>query len=251
MKNISVVIITKNNEEVIERCLESAKNFSEIILVDEYSTDKTEEISKKFNTKIIKQKWLGFAKQKNLGIKNTRNDWVLSLDSDESLSKELLNEIKNLDPNNFDGFYLKRRTKFLGHYITHAGWYPDYQIRLFKKSKMMFEDRDVHEKVLPNGNIGKLKNDILHESYKNIEEYLEKFNKYTTLDAGSKRYKNYKISFKFYLLILFKPIYKFLKMYLWQLGFLDGFIGYLLCKYSAYYEFSVLAKVYMDKKCKN
>lgn len=249
MEKISAVVITKNNEKTIKQCLDSIKHLDEVIIVDNGSSDQTLHIAKKIhNVRIFSQDWLGYAGQKNFGISKAKNKWVLSLDSDECLPESLFQEIQGLNFSLYDGFYLPRLTYFLDQPIWHCGWYPDHQIRLFKKTKMKFSSDAVHEKVAPVGQIGKLKNHLLHHSYQTTGEYFERLNHYTTLEASLDKYKKIKPPLKTYLKLLTKPVYRFFKMYLWQKGFLDGLTGLKLCIFSSYYDFIVFAKVYYRVK---
>jgi len=234
---LSVIIITKNEEKNLEKCLLSLRDLpSEIILVDSGSTDKTLEIAKKWQVKIFHKKFSGFGFQKNFALSKASYDWVLSVDADERMSKSLYLEIKKALNASFDGFYIPCLSNFLGKWIRHAGWYPQYKLRLFKKSKMKFEEKLVHEEVKPKGRIGYLKNPILHYSYPTLKEYLRKLEIYTALEAHpSLNPLNFWTVFNLFL----KPVYRFSEMYIFNSGFLDGWRGFLLSILSSYYEFKV------------
>ncbi|MEK6647325.1 MAG: glycosyltransferase family 9 protein [Candidatus Firestonebacteria bacterium] len=237
---ISAVIITKNEEENILGCLKTISFADEIIVVDSESTDNTVEICKKFGCKVYEQEWLGYSKQKNLGITKSSGKWILSVDADERITDELRNEI--IDATNtseYNGFYLPRRSFFLGRWIKYSGLYPDYNLRLFKKDCGQFNEKLVHESVKVTGNIGKLKNPISHYIYKDITEYIEKFNKYTSLAA--EEIKNKK--FRWYH-VIFNPKITFYKKYIFKKGFLDGISGLVICVISAFYTFVKYAKLW-------
>lgn len=234
---ISACILTKNNEKTLERLLQSLSFAGEIIIVDDESTDNTLQIAKKYHCKIFAQKLVNFGAQRNFSISKASNDWVLVLDSDEVVSPELAREIKKvLTAPDKDGYYLPRLTYFLGKAIRHSGWYPDSSIRLFNRQKTRFEESAVHEKVQPTKNIGYLKEPLLHYSYANLGQYFSKLNKYTQMQSRQSRIANSHLNF---VLMFFKPLYRFFKMYFANLGFLDGWRGLLLAKLSAYYDFRV------------
>ena len=229
---ISAVIITRNEEKNIARCLESLKWVDEIVVVDSESTDKTVEIAKRYNAKIVSPIWEGYGKAKNFGVDAVCGEWILSVDADEELSEKLKIEIKeiisNLDA--CDGYYLKRKTKFMGRWILHCGWYPDYILRLFKKSKGRFDDKVIHERVLVQGTTGKTNGELLHYSYESLEQYFEKFNRYTTISANEELAKGTNVDI---VKLLIKPIAAFLKHYIIKLGFLDSTAGFVLSVLSA------------------
>lgn len=246
---ISVVIITKNEQDNLPYCLENVKWADEIIVVDSGSTDTTVDIAKRFGAKIFEKKWEGYGIQKNFAIDNAENDWVLSIDADEIISPELQNEIKKIIKNDSDcaSFKIPRKLIFQGKFLRWGGCYPDYQIRLFRKGKAKFNLDLVHEKLVVDDKIGRLKNSIEHHSYKNLSDYFERFNRYTTLNA-LKRFDNRK---RFYLWqYLYAPV-KFIKLYFLQLGFLDGIPGLnwaLLCSFFDIIKFLKLKELHTSDK---
>ena len=239
---ISVIIITHNEEDNIRRCLESVTFAEEIIVIDSFSRDKTLEIAAGFTRNIFKREWEGFSRQKNYGISRARNEWILSLDADEVLSVELKQEIIDLNPKGYAGYYIKRKPYFMGKFIRHCGWYPDKQLRLFKKSEGQFdENKIVHESVLLKGKKRVLENQMLHFPYKNIGQYFEQFNKYTSLAA--QQYMRDGRKFSKAKLIL-NPLATFFKMYFLRAGLLDGFAGFCICILSSWYNFVKYAKLW-------
>jgi len=245
MSKISVVIITKNAERHLKKCLESIAWADEILIIDSGSRDNTLVIAKRFKTKIIKQKWLGFAKQKNLGISRAKNNWILSIDADEILDKEIIKSIQRADLKNYDGFYLNRKNFFGDKWVRYSGWYPDWQLRLFRKDKMCFEEKKVHEEVKARGKIGYLKGHLLHYTYQNNQDYFRKIDNYTTLDAQILYNKKRKWSLVYQ---LGKPIKEFFQMYIQKKGFLDGWLGLKICLFSAYYRWEVAKKLRIMEK---
>lgn len=183
MENISVIVITKDEESQIEECLQSISWADELIIVDSESTDKTVDISKKYTDKIFIRKWEGYAPQKSYALSLAKNKWVLSLDADERITDNLKNEIMQIDFNVFDGYIIPRENYFLHKKITSCGWEKDSQLRLFKKDNTSVTDRLVHEGFVVKGNIGILKNPMTHFTYNSIEKAITKINHYSSLQA--------------------------------------------------------------------
>ncbi len=232
MPQLSVVIIAFNEEKNIEGCLKSVQSISDdIIVVDSFSTDKTVEVSKKYNAKVFQQEWLGYAKQKNYANSLAQNDYILSLDADEVLSEELKHSIEKITK--WDGVYeFNRLTNYCGSWIKHCGWYPDKKIRIFPKVPTKWEGDFVHETLVlpPNAKVHFLKGDLLHYSYHSISDHYNQIEKYSTLHAQAMRQRGKKARwFNLYV----NPAFKFFKTYFLQLGFLDGVAGYQVSKISA------------------
>ena len=240
---LSVVIITKNNELIIRHCLESVKWADEIVIVDSGSVDQTLDICSQYRCKIVQSPWLGFGKTKQLAVANASYNWIFSIDTDETCSPQLREKIVAITKNqsNIVGYKIKRRTFFLGKLIKYSGWQNDYPLRLFTKDAGNFNDRDSHEYVEIVGEVSKIKEIILHNSYPTLASFITKMDVYTTLSAEEAFRKN-KMSSP--LIAVIKSIYKFSKMYFLQLGFLDGMTGYLLAKNSSYGVFIKYLKLY-------
>lgn len=243
---LSVAVITFNEENHIRRTLESVKWADEIVIVDSGSTDRTVEISREYTDKIIQHDWLGFAAQKNLAIDKTTGDWVLSLDADEPVEPSLATEIRTIisSPDVHAGYFIPRKTFFLGKQIRHGGWYPDYNLRLFQKGKGRFEDRAVHESVKVRGTTGKTKHAILHYAYTDLASYLSSIDKYSTLAVqvmagnGISKFKTGWVN------ILLRPLFTFLYKYIFRLGFMDGKHGLILNLFHSWYVFAKYAKAW-------
>lgn len=225
--NISVVIITKNEEKNIRRCLESVKWADEIVLIDSQSTDRTTAIVSEFGARIYSPVWRGYGAAKREGVDRARGRWVLSIDADEVVTAGLATEIRQVISNGSDlnGYYVVRRTNFLGRWILHCGWYPDHVLRLFKKSEGNFNDAVIHERAVVNEPIGYLKGEILHYSYPTMELYLEKSNHYTTVGAREAFRKGKRAGF---FAIVIKPLGSFIRHYIIKQGFRDGLEGFVL-----------------------
>ena len=185
MSRISAVIITRNEEINLARCLESLKWVDEIIVVDSHSVDRTRDIAEHYGAKFLLIDWPGFGPAKQHGVDAATNEWVLSIDADEEVSQPLRDEIKEVIDSSeaCDGYEMPRKTNFLGRWINHSNWYPDYVLRLFRKSRGGFDNAVVHEKVVVDGSVGRLNSDLLHYSYPSLDTYFEKFNRYTTVGA--------------------------------------------------------------------
>lgn len=224
MNTISAVIITLNEARIIEKTLKSLDFCDEIIIVDSGSTDDTLNIAKRYTDKIFIREFDTYGRQKNVGISHTKNSWILTVDADEVLSNELIEEIKNLELYNieYSAYKIQRMNYFLGKKMSFGSFKNDFVIRLIDKRKCKWNDDVVHEKMIVNGSIGNLKNSILHFTVLDIESALQKQIKYGESNAV-KDYNNGKRYSTFHHLI--KPYIKFIEIYIAKLGFLDGKAG--------------------------
>ena len=244
MKKISVCIVTYNEEKNILDCLKSIEWADEIIIVDSFSTDKTMEICRKFTDKIFQRQWAGYIDQKNFALQQTRHRWVLFLDADERLSPMLAEEIQkeiSSDPNRWSGFSFPRHVYYLGRWINHGGWYPDYKVRLFRKDKGYFGGEEPHDKAIIKGQIKRLKNDMWHFTYRDLSHHLQTINKFSTAAAEQQQTRGKKEKLLLFKLI-FKPIVKFLENYILKRGFLDGWPGFVISVFTSFYIFMKYAK---------
>jgi glycosyltransferase involved in cell wall biosynthesis len=247
MPRISAIVIAYNEEKNIQRCLESLSWADEIVVVDSFSQDRTKDIASSFTDKIFDLEWQGFGKQKEFARTKALYDWVLSVDADEVVSEKLKEEIKSVINKNdsLDGYYIPRLSNFLGRWIKHSGWYPDYVLRLFRKHQARFDDSPVHEKLILEGKAGFLKNEILHYTDPDISHYLLKMDKYTTLSAKKLLAEGKSLTL---FDLLFRPMAIFFKMYLFKSGFLDGWQGFLLACFSSFHVFVKYAKLWHLKR---
>jgi len=241
---ISASIITKNEEKNIRRCLESIKWIDDIVVVDSGSTDKTISICEEFNCKIIKTEWLGFGKTKQIGVNNTKNNWVISIDADEERKiehKEKITEINGTEKTK--GYYLKRNSFYLGKLIKYSGWQNDYVLRLFDKRYGEFDNKLVHERILIDESLTKKINiGFFHYPYRNISSHIKKINLYTSI-ASEELQRTKKINFLVFPFIA--GFYKFLKVYFFRMGFLDGKQGLILAIMSSLYVFLKYLKLWL------
>lgn len=227
-KPLSVVIITKNEENFIEDAVKSAQFADEVIVLDSYSSDKTCEIATKHGAKVSQQEWQGYGKQKNIAVSLATNDWIFVLDSDERITEDLKNEITRilLKPV-FDAYKVPRLNHFFGKYVKTCGLYPDYSIRLFNKNKGRFNSVLVHESINLNGSVSNLQNHMIHLAYDSVDEFIEKQKKYALLSIKDKSL----------IRSLIAPCWTFVKLYFFRLGFIDGRHGFLIAKIYALYTF--------------
>lgn len=232
---ISVGIIIYNEELRLERTLKAIKDLAdEIVIVDSFSSDNSLKIAKKYGTNIFQRKWSGYGDQKNYVIEMCKYEWILLIDADEVVTPQLLNEIKNITKKNetADVYEIPFNSVCFGKRIKFGGWSGSYRIRLFKKNSGKYSLDKVHEKFLTESKIEKLKNRIDHYTYDSYEDYLNKFNRYTTEGAQQAFIKNKKAGI---FNIIVNPIFKFIKMYIFRLGILDGLDGLILAFSSAMY----------------
>lgn len=224
MQKISVIIIAGNEEKNMAECMESVRWADEIVVVDSESTDRTVEIARRFTDKVVVKKWGGYTSQKSFSLQKASNEWVLSLDADERVSLELQEEILKLDFSKADGFYIPRRNYFLNKVIRSCGWSPDYQLRLFKKSKTTLTDRQVHEGFVVDGKKGYLKSELIHYTHTTISGTLTKINEYSTLEAIEKSKRIRANGFH----IFVEPIWAFFHHFILRRGFTDGVHGLMV-----------------------
>jgi glycosyltransferase involved in cell wall biosynthesis len=241
---VSLVIIAYNDERNMEACLESATWADEIIVVDSFSTDATERISRRFTEKIFQHAFQGFGRLRNEALAHASHDWVFSLDTDERVTPALRDEIRRtLEAGPVaDAYFVPRRNYFLGRWIRHCGWYPDYrQPQLFRRSRFRYRDELVHESFEVDGRLGYLHNPALQYPFRDIDHYLAKQDRYSELMARRMRERNRRFSPH---QLLTHPFFTFLKMYIARRGCLDGVPGLILSGLYAYYTFIKYARLW-------
>lgn len=225
---ISAFIITKNEGKNIEDCIKSLMWADEIIIVDDFSDDLTEEVCKKYSIKFFKNRFTGFRDQKKIAMSLTSNDWVLELDADERVSLEMRKSIENIKLTDFEiyhGFEFKRKNYFWGKWIKHCGLYPDYKLRLYNKKKGIWSEQNIHERFIVGGPTKKIDSDILHYQTMDLKTFFQKTIKYNFLSAQELKKNGKKAKWHNYTL---RPIYTFLYRYFFRLGFLDGIEGFIV-----------------------
>lgn len=245
MASLSVVIITYNEEVNARDCLESCAFADEIVIVDSFSTDRTVEICQEYTDRVVQEKWRGFGRQKNFAIEQAKGPWIFNLDADERITPALGAEIEAittadaLDP---AGYFVARQNYFGGRWVRHCGWYPDYNLRLFRKGIGWFNERAVHESVelVDSARAGYLNNPIEHHTYESVSDFMERLERYTTL-AAEEAFKAGKRGSLADLAC--RPLFTFLKMYLLRKGFLEGSLGFTLSGLYAIYTYVKYAKL--------
>ncbi|MDO8639253.1 MAG: glycosyltransferase family 2 protein [Candidatus Daviesbacteria bacterium] len=238
MNSLSVVLAVYNEEDNLSNCLNSIKDLAdEIVIVDGGSKDKTLDIAKGFDAKIIQTTNPQiFHINKNKAIDAASGDWILQLDADEVVTKALSKEIKQIiskDSENI-GFWIPRKNFFLNRFLTKGGQYPDYTLRLYKKGKGRLPGIDVHEQAVVNGKVGFLKQDLLHLRDKTFSNYFQRLNRYTDLFSRQLKTQRVKLSpLSAVSFVLIKPFFWFLKSYIRHRGYVDGFPGFVFALFSS------------------
>ncbi len=220
---LSVAIITRNAASQLDRCLASVAFAEELVVVDSGSTDGTIELATRHGARVLRKEWLGFGAQKQFAVDAASHAWILCMDADEFLSPELreaiVEELKA--PRGFV-YAMPRRNRFLGRWLKHGEGYPDWNVRLFHREHARWGSESVHEKIATRAPVLKLRGDLLHDSAETLEKYLDKQNRYTSLQAQSMRAAGRRANA---LQLVLSPALRFIKFYLWRLGFLDGVPG--------------------------
>jgi glycosyltransferase involved in cell wall biosynthesis len=240
---VSVYVLTTNNRRTIERCLKSLSWAEELVVVDSFSQDGTYEICKKYTEKTYQREWRGHCDQYQYAADLTTQSWIMFVDADEEIPPELVEEIReelNGRARGFDGYFAYRRTYYLGKWIRYGGWYPDGEIRLYRREKGRWEG-GLHAKLVVDGEIGVLKKQYLHYTYGNISDQILTIDQYSKIAAGDLFQSGKKFSlFK----LLFHPPFRFIKEYLFQSGFRDGLPGLIIIVSTMFYVFIKYAKLW-------
>jgi glycosyltransferase involved in cell wall biosynthesis len=253
MDKLSVVIITFNEEKNIGRCIESVLEIAdEILVVDSFSTDKTQQICLEYDVKFITHPFEGYIEQKNYAASLATYDYVLSLDADEALSVELRNNIKLIIQHfAFDGYTFNRLNNYCGKWIFHSGWYPDRKLRLWNRKKGKWGGENPHDRfeLEVNGTETFLKGNLLHYSYSSISDHIAQANKFSTISAINSIKKGRKVRV---IQALVNPFWRFVRNYFFKLGFLDGYYGFVVCIINSHENFLKYVKmIELQKKEKS
>ncbi|MCC6949596.1 MAG: glycosyltransferase [Bradyrhizobiaceae bacterium] len=245
MPRLSLIVIARNEEASIGRCLRSAYFADEMVVVDNGSTDKTVEIARSLGANVVQTPdWPGFGPQKNRALDAAAGDWVLSLDADEWIEPPLADLIRKTiaDPGAADGYEMPRRSRFCGEVVRHSGWWPDYVTRLWRRGRGRFADVPVHERVIVEGRVGRLRLPIEHEAIVDLADANDKASRYaaaaaTELSAQGRRSSRLKA--------IVRAMAAFLRTFIWRAGFLDGATGFRVARYNSdytYRKWSLLAE---------
>lgn len=244
---LSVILITKNEAELVGQCLASVQWADEIVVVDSGSTDATVEICRRYTDQVFVTDWPGFGPQKNRALDMATGDWVLSIDADEEVTPALAQEIREVLQNaEARGYTLPRLSSYCGRFMHHSGWWPDPVLRLFKRDAGRFTDVRVHERVEVQGHVGALKSTLLHHSYRSLDQVLNKVNHYSHEGALALQAKGRKAGLS---TAIGHGLWSFIRTYIFKRGFLDGREGFILAVSNAegtYYRY--LKLMYLNDK---
>lgn len=246
-KRISAFVICLNEESQIKRCLDSIAWCSEIVVVDSGSTDKTLDICRGYTGKIFHRTWTGYVDQKRFGLEQCSNPWVLNIDADEEVSAELRSEIEAILAQDAqgqiqeNGFQISRVVYYLGRWWRQGGWYPEYRLRLCRKSATTWGGDDPHEKAIVSGPTKKLKGELFHYTYSDISDQVARLNRFSSSAAKSMYQKGERTTL---LEVLSRPLFRFIKFYIFKQGFRDGFAGFVVALLETYYVFLKYAKLW-------
>jgi glycosyltransferase involved in cell wall biosynthesis len=248
---VSVCIVAFNEEKYIGACLEALRWADDIIVVDSFSADSTVEICKRYTERVVQREWNGYLDQKKYALGLAKNEWVLLMDADEVLTDAAAGEIQAelSGGGRCDGYYLRRRLLYLGRWLRHGEWYPDYKLRLFKKSKAEIGGMEPHDSIrLDSRSVKRLKGEMLHYSYENIADQMKTLNRYSSISAEEMVERGVNVPL---LRMLFHPPWRFFLAYFLRKGFLDGIPGFLIASVNSFYVFLKYAKLwelYLDGK---
>jgi len=249
--DVSVCVLALNEEDNLKNCLESVKNWAKeiIVTVDDLSTDKTKAVAKQYTDQVYVRPHKDlFHVNKQWTVEQARQPWILWLDADEKVNQKLAEEIKQtLAKPSADGFFIPRKNYIFSKWIQHAGWYPDLQLRLWKKGKVRWPCKSIHEHPEIDGEKAELKEHIIHTNYVSVNQYLRKLNQYSSLDA--KRLKD-KIKPPYLIPLLTRPLDDFIKRFVAWRGYKDGLHGLAVSLLQAFYEMVVVLKVWEMKQFK-
>jgi len=247
---VSVYVLTTNNRRTVEQCLKSLSWAEELVIVDSFSQDGTYEICKPYTHKLFQRKWTGHRDQYQYAADLTTRDWIMFVDADEEIPPELFEEIRTElkgKAKDLDGYFVYRRTYYLGRWIRYGGWYPDGEIRLYRREKGRWEG-GLHAKLVVDGRVGVLKNQYLHYTYGNISDQIQTIGKYSSIAAADLFQSGEKFSL---FRLLFHPPFRFIKEYLFKSGFRDGLPGFIIIVSTMFYVFIKYAKLWemqLEKK---
>jgi glycosyltransferase involved in cell wall biosynthesis len=238
---LSVTLITRDAAGQLAECLASVAFADEIVVVDSGSIDDTVELARRHGARVLRHDWLGFGPQKQLAVDTASHDWVLCVDADERVSPELREQIvSELNAPRGFAYAIPRRNRFLGRWLRHGEGYPDWSVRLFHRAHARWGSEPVHEKVVSRSPVLKLSGDLLHDSAETLEKYLDKQNRYTSLQAEAMHAEGRRANA---LQLTISPVLRFFKYYVLRLGFLDGVPGLVHIAIGCMNSFNKYAKL--------
>ncbi len=246
--DVSVIVTSFNEGANIGRCLDSLRGFGEVVLVDSFSVDDTLDVARRYPVTIYSRPYFSAAAQKNWALDVVRNDWVLILDADESVTGELHREIENLDTTGVDGYWIRRSSVYLGRMIRGCGWQRDKVLRLFDRRRGRYGEVAVHEEVDLDGTENIMTHRLTHYPYRDVDHHFQKINDYSSRGARDYVDGGGRVAL---LNALLHPPFRFLRMYVLQQGIRDGSQGLILCLLSAYSVFLKYAKAWELLNCRS
>jgi glycosyltransferase involved in cell wall biosynthesis len=244
VNTVSAIVVCFNEEERIGDCLESLRWCDEIVVVDSFSTDRTPEICRGYTDRFIQREWSGYRDQKAFAHSQATKDWVFLVDSDERVTAELRNEVEDAlvqDSGRYAGYAVPRLVHYLDRWWRRGGWYPDYDVRLFRRDRGTWGGSEPHEKILVDGAVRRLRNPLHHYSYRNIEDHLQRINRFTSISSreSKKQGGRWRLSDA-----LLRPAARFFRSYVLKRGFMEGFAGFYVAVTAAVYVFLKYAKLW-------
>ena len=240
---VTACVVTRNEEKNIRACLESVKWVEEAVVVDSLSTDRTAEICREYTERVYERRWPGHIEQKTYALGLINTEWVLFLDADERLSPELSREMQEVleRKEKYDGYLVPRKVYYLGRWITHGEWYPDYKLRLFRREGAWVGGEEPHDQVIVKGPVKRLKHPIWHFTYRDLSHQMQKMDNFAAISAGVMAAGNVRPRICH---LVFHPLATFLKGYFLRRGFLDGIAGLVIAITCSYYVFLKYAKLW-------
>lgn len=246
--SISVLIPAGNEAHNMPECLASVAWADEVFVVDSFSRDGTVAIAEAAGARVVQHEYVNSATQKNWAIPQAEHGWVLIVDADERVTPELRDEILDVlrrdaagDAQVCDGYRIARMNHFLGRRVRFCGWQNDTVLRLFRRDKGRYQDREVHADIVLDGAVGRLRHRLLHYTFASFDQYMRKFDRYTSWAAGDRDRRTARVTWRH---LALRPVGRFLKQYVLKLGFLDGKVGLILCALASFSVFMKYAKLY-------
>jgi glycosyltransferase involved in cell wall biosynthesis len=241
---VSAIVVCFNEEDRIRDCLECLRWCDEIIVVDSFSTDQTPDICRRYTDRFMQREWLGYKDQKTFAYSQATKEWVLSVDADEHVTADLRDEIRSAlagDGGKYNGYSIPRLVYYLGRWWWRGGWYPDYNVRLFRRNRAVWGGVEPHDKILVDGKVRRLRYPLHHFSYRGMHDHVRKINQFTSISSRELRKQDERWHTSAALL---RPAARFLYSYLWKRGFMDGFAGFYVAVTASVYVFLKYAKLW-------
>jgi glycosyltransferase involved in cell wall biosynthesis len=241
---VAAIVVCFNEEDRIEACLESLRWCDEIVIVDSFSTDRTPEICRRYTDRFYQRPWAGYRDQKAHAHSLATKAWVLMVDADERVSESLREELCAAlvrDGNEYAGYALPRLVYYLGRWWRRSEWYPDYDVRLFRRDRAAWGGTDPHEKILVDGKVRRLTHPLEHFTYRSMDDHIQRQNRYSSISAreSQKAGQRWRLSDA-----LLRPAVRFIRSYIFKRGFMEGFAGFYVAATGAFYVFLKYAKLW-------